>query len=127
MWFYCTYFLYCYLLLFNGIPFATTTLAHPNPKDTPKTHISVNPKDLWNELKEVTEGSIDTATRDKAPKHLFQPTSFLNPGYGVLFEHIGQLHQSVYKYYLVCRFPPFTICLTTPKNGTKVANKGSKN
>ena len=101
MWFYSTYFLYCYLLLFDGIPFATTTLAHPSPKDTPKTHISVNPKDLWNELKEVTEGSIDTATRDKAPKHLFQPTSFLNPGYGMLFEHIGQLHQSVYKHYLV--------------------------
>ena len=89
MWFYSTYFLYCYLLLFVGIPCATTALAHPSPKDTPKTHISVNPKDLWNELKEVTEGSIDTATRDKAPKHLFQPTSFLNPGYGVLFEHIG--------------------------------------
>ena len=40
-------------------------------------------------------------TKDKAPRHLFQPTSFLNPGYGVLFEHIGQLHQSVYKHYLI--------------------------
>ena len=70
MWFYSTYFLYCYLLLFDGIPFATTTLAHPNPKDTPKTHISVNPKDLWNELKEVTEGSIDTATRDNEPQNI---------------------------------------------------------
>ena len=29
------------------------------------------------------------------------PTSFLNTRYGVLFQHIGQLHQSVYKHYLV--------------------------
>ena len=40
-------------------------------------------------------------TKDNTPKNLFQPTSFLNPGYGVLFEHIGQLHQSVYKHYLI--------------------------
>ena len=66
-----------YCLMAFHLP--TTILAHPSPKDTPKTHISVNPKDLWNELKEVTEGSIDTATRDKAPKHLFQPTSFPQP------------------------------------------------
>ena len=109
MWFYSTYFLHCYLLLFDGIPFATTTLAHPNPKDAPKSHISVDPKDLWNELREVTEGSIDTATRDKAPKHLFQPTSFLNPGYGVLFEHVGQLHQSVYKHFLVIALKILTL------------------
>ena len=52
-------------------------------------------------MREVTEGSINVDTKDNTPKNLFQPTSFLNPGYGVLFEHIGQLHQSVYKHYLI--------------------------
>ena len=61
----------------------------------------MNTKDIWKELQEVTEGSIPLETKDKAPRHLFKPTSFLNPGYGVLFEHIGQLHQSVYKHYLI--------------------------
>ena len=100
MWFYTCYFLHIYLLIFDGIPFATTTLALGSPS-APKTSCSVNTKDIWKELQEVTEGSIPLETKDKAPRHLFQPTSFLNPGYGVLFEHIGQLHQSVYKHYLI--------------------------
>ena len=87
-----------YLIIFDGIPFATTTLAGNSV--TPVNH-SVNPQDIWNELRQVTEHSINAVTRDKTPKNLFQPTSFLNPGYGVLFEHIGQLHQSVYKHYLI--------------------------
>ena len=100
MWFYTCYFLQIYLLLFDGIPFATTTLvAGSTPTHNPS--VSVNPRDFWKELQEVTEGSIPLETKNKAPKHLFQPTSFLNPGYGVLFEHIGQLHQSVYKHYLI--------------------------
>ena len=100
MWFYTCYFLHIYLLLFDGISFATTTLAVAStPTHTPS--VSVNPRDIWKELQEVTEGSIPLETKDKAPKHLFQPTSFLNPGYGVLFEHIGLLHQSVYKHYLI--------------------------
>ena len=100
MWFYTCYFLHIYLLIFDGIPFATTTLALGSPS-APKTSRSVNTKDIWKELQEVTEGSIPLETKDKAPRYLFQPTSFLNPGYGVLFEHIGQLHQSVYKHYLI--------------------------
>ena len=100
MWFYTCYFLHIYLLIFDGIPFATTTLALGSPS-APTTSRSVNTKDIWKELQEVTEGSIPLETKDKAPRHLFQPTSFLNPGYGVLFEHIGQLHQSVYKHYLI--------------------------
>ena len=100
MWFYTCYFLHIYLLIFDGIPFATTTLALGSPS-VPKTSCSVNTKDIWKELQEVTEGSIPLETKDKAPRHLFQPTSFLNPGYGVLFEHIGHLHQSVYKHYLI--------------------------
>ena len=100
MWFYTCYFLHIYLLIFDGIPFATTTRALGSPS-APKTSRSVNTKDIWKELQEVTEGSIPLETKDKAPRHLFQPTSFLNPGYGVLFEYIGQLHQSVYKHYLI--------------------------
>ena len=98
MWFYTSYFFYVYLIIFDGIPFATTTLARNSV--TPVNQ-SVNPQDIWNELRQVTEHSINTVTRDKAPKNLSQPTSFLNPGYRVLFEHIGQLHQSVYKHYLI--------------------------
>ena len=114
MWFYTCYFLHIYLLLFDGIPFATTTLADsnwkfprvkpptgdnplppvptpkPTPKSTTKPTVSVNPKDIWNALKEVTEGFINMDTKDRTPKYIFQPTSFLNPVYGVLFEHIGQ-------------------------------------
>ena len=100
MWFYTCYFLHIYSLLFDGIPSATTTLVvGSTPTHNPS--VSVNLRDIWKELQEVTEGSIPLETKDKAPKHLFQPTSFLNPGYGVLFEHIGQLHQSVYKHYLI--------------------------
>ena len=111
MWFYTCYFFYIYLLIFDGIPCATTTLALPHQSrdagskgshlHTPKPTISVDPRDIWDEVREVTEGSINVDTKDNTPKNLFQPTSFLNPGYGVLFEHIGQLHQSVYKHYLI--------------------------
>ena len=111
MWFYTCYFIHIYLLLFDGIPFATTTLAKAHSlrvhrstqthQTTPNQPVSVSPQDIWKELREVTEGSIHMEHRDKTPQNLFQPTSFLNPGYGVLFEHIGKLHQSVYKHYLI--------------------------
>ena len=83
---------------------------HPNHgmqdlRDPILTHLSLqylfDPRDIWDEVREVTEGSINVDTKDNTPKNLFQPTSSLNPGYGVLFEHIGQLHQSVYKHYLI--------------------------
>ena len=111
MWFYTCYFFHIYLLIFDGIPGATTTLALPHQSQdagskgshlhTPKPTISVDPRDIWDEVREVTEGFINVNTKDNTPKNLFQPTSFLNPGYGVLFEHIGILHQSVYKHYLI--------------------------
>ena len=106
MWFYTSYFFYVYLIIFDGILFATTTLARNSV--TPVNQ-SVNPQDIWNELRQVTEHSINTVTRDKAQKNLFQHTSFLNPGYGVLFEHIGQLHQSVYKHYLIVALKILTL------------------
>ena len=34
-------------------------------------------------------------------KTIFQPISFLSPGYGLLFEHIGTIYQSVHRQYLV--------------------------
>ena len=75
---------------------------HPSPLPPPPTTLSPdNPRSLWNDILEVTNDHIDASTSDKVPSSLFQPTSFLNPGYGVLFEHIGQLHQSVYKHYLI--------------------------
>ena len=57
--------------------------------------------DLWSEIQEVSADYLEAAARDKSPENLFQPTSFLNPGYGVLFQHIGRLQQSVYKHYIV--------------------------
>ena len=75
MWFYTCYFLHIYLLIFDGIQFATTTLALGSPS-APKTSRSVNTKDIWKELQEVTEGSIPLETKDKAPK-TFVPTHFI--------------------------------------------------
>ena len=92
MWIYSYYFIYGYLLLFDCVP-----LAQVQPTIPPR----VDPRVIWNELKEVTDYTIDESIRDKSPHSLFQPTSFLNPGYGVLYEHIRQLHQSVYKHYLI--------------------------
>ena len=34
-------------------------------------------------------------------KNLFQPTSYLNAGYGTLYEHIGIVYQSVHMHYLI--------------------------
>ena len=65
-------------------------------------------------------------TKDKAPRHLFQPTSFLNPGYGVPFEHIGQLHQSVYKHYLIValKIPTLHHMPHEPEQGYKGCTEG---
>ena len=34
-------------------------------------------------------------------KNLFQPTSYLNAGYGTLYEHIGTMYQNVHMHYLI--------------------------
>ena len=63
-------------------------------------------------------------TRHRAP--CFHPTSFLNPGYGVLFQHIGRLHQNVYKTLLSGCFKNTTYSQYAPrhrKNGTKDVKK----
>ena len=93
MWSYLHYILYSYLLLYDSQASLVTPL---------QTTLSPeNPCSLWEDIKEVTHDLIEASNRDGGPKTLFQPTSFLNPGYGVLFQHIGKLHQSVYKHYLI--------------------------
>ena len=50
----------------------------------------------------VNEDTIDMEyDYDVYRKHLFQPTSYLNAGYGVLYEHIGTVHQSIHTHYLI--------------------------
>ena len=85
MWTYTRTFLFIYLCI----------------SDILLTKATQNTEQLWAEIQEVTSDFLDSASRDKSPQFLFQPTSFLNPGYGVLFQHIGQLHQSVYKHYII--------------------------
>ena len=50
----------------------------------------------------VNEDSIDKEFDDNVyRKNLFQPTSYLNVGYGTLYEHIGTVYQSVHTHYLI--------------------------
>ena len=57
----------------------------------------------------VLSDYLESASRDKAYEHLFKPTRFLNPGFGILFQHIGSLHQSVYKHYVIIALEITTI------------------
>ena len=95
MWFYLKHFTIFYFCLYGGQAGSSSSIPSPT------SHTFAYPQDLWTEICEVTHDYIDASSRDKTPDSLFHPTSFLNPGYGVLFQHIGQLHQSVYKHYLV--------------------------
>ena len=75
------------------------------------TSVFATQPNSWKDIRIVDDFSLDTSNlHSKHVKDLFHPTSFLNPGYGVLFEHIGQLHQSVHRHYLVLGFtiPTFT-------------------
>ena len=95
MWFYLKHFTIFYFCLYGGQ--AGSSSSRPSPTSYTFSH----PRDLWTEIHEVTHDYIDASSRDKTPDSLFHPTSFLNQGYGVLFQHIRRLHQSVYKHYLV--------------------------
>ena len=95
MWFYLKHFTIFYFCIYGG------QLGSSSSRPSPTSHTFAHPRDLWTEIREVTHDYIDASSRDKTPDSLFHPTSFLNPGYGVLFQHIGRLHQSVYKHYLV--------------------------
>ena len=50
----------------------------------------------------VNEDTIDKEFDDNVyRKNLFQPTSYLNAGYGTLYEHIGTVYQSVHTHCLI--------------------------
>ena len=71
---------YCYLLAFPifSLP------SQPNDSDF---------KYGWGEVNFVDDLSLDhEADNSIYPKTIFQPTSLLSPGYGVLFEHIGTIY-----------------------------------
>ena len=95
MWYYLKHFTIFYFCLYGG------QVGSSSSRPSPTSHTFAHPRDLWTEIREVTHDYIDASSRDKTPDSLFHPTSFLNPGYGVLFQHIQRLHQSVYKHYLV--------------------------
>ena len=40
----------------------------------------------------VNEDSIDKEYDNVYRKNLFQPTSYLNAGYGIMYEHVGTVH-----------------------------------
>ena len=54
-------------------------------------------------------------------KNLFQATSYLNAGYGTLYEHIGTVYQSVHTHYLIVgmKIPTYKDIPEPPQNGTK--------
>ena len=50
----------------------------------------------------VNEDTIDKEFDTNVyQKNFFQPTSYLNAGYGTLYEHIGTVHQNVDTHYLI--------------------------
>ena len=85
MWFYLRTFFYLYLVIFN--PASST--------NSQQSFV------ISDNIDQVTDYTIDDSIQHRLDTNLFQATSFLNPGYGILFEHVGQLHQSVYRHYLV--------------------------
>ena len=54
-------------------------------------------------------------------KNLFQPTSYLNAGYGTLYEHMGTVYQSGHTHYLIVgmKIPTHKDIPEPPQNGTK--------
>lgn len=70
----------------------------------------------------VNEDTIDKEYDSTMYKeNLFQPTSYLNAGYGMLFEHIGTVYQSVHTHYLIVgvKIPTHKDIPDLPLNGTK--------
>ena len=70
----------------------------------------------------VNEDTIDKEFDDNVyRKNLFQPTSYLNAGYGTLYEHIGTVYQSVHTHYLIVgmKIPTYKDIPEPPQNGTK--------
>ena len=51
----------------------------------------------------------------------FQPTSYLNAGYGTLYEHIGTVYQNVHTHYLIVgmKIPTHKDIPVSPQNATR--------
>ena len=70
----------------------------------------------------VNEDSIDKEFDNNIyQKNLFQPTSYLNAGYGTLYEHIGTVYQNVHTHYLIVgmRIPTHKDIPVSPQNATR--------
>ena len=57
-------------------------------------------------------------------KNLFQPTSYLNAGYGTLYEHIGTVYQNVHTHYLIVsmKIPTHKDIPVPPQNAIRVCS-----
>ena len=70
----------------------------------------------------VNEDTIDKEFDNNIyQKNLFQPTSYLNAGYGTLYEHIGTVYQNVHTHYLIVgmKIPTHKDIPVPPQNATR--------
>ena len=70
----------------------------------------------------VNEDTIDKEFDNNIyQKNLFQPTSYLNAGYGTLYEHIGTVYQNVHMHYLIVgmKIPTHKDIPVPPQNATR--------
>ena len=70
----------------------------------------------------VNEDTIDKEFDNNIyQKNLFQPTLYLNAGYGTLYEHIGTVYQNVHTHYLIVgmKIPTHKDIPVPPQNATR--------
>ena len=70
----------------------------------------------------VNEDTIDKEFDNNVyQKNLFQPTLYLNAGYGTLYEHIGTVYQNVHTHYLIVgmKIPTHKDIPVAPQNATR--------
>ena len=70
----------------------------------------------------VNEDTIDKEFYNNIyQKNLFQQTSYLNAGYGTLYEHIGTVYQNVHTHYLIVgmKIPTHKDTPVPPQNATR--------
>ena len=94
-------FILCYLLLYPHYVFAFD-------------HVTI-----------VNEDTIDKEFDNNIyQKNLFQPTSYLNAGYGTLYEHIGTVYQNVHTHYLIVgmKIPTHKDIPEPPQNSTRICS-----
>ena len=53
----------------------------------------------------TSNNNDETTTNSRIKPNIFTPKSILRPEYGILYEHLGQLHQGLQRYYLVVGIP----------------------